>query len=82
MNQLFNYFFSPLSKESCVYFLIISIFFFILFIGSLIWLMIKIIKGKNLGLLFYLNAIVILLNSLLLYFVNRLFFSMCSGSLH
>jgi hypothetical protein len=82
MSNLMSMYFGPLDKGSCVYFLIISVIFFILLVialfADLIWLTknfsklnFKIVSG----------TIIMLFNIFLAYFVNRLLYTMCSKSL-
>ena len=73
-----NEYFGPLGKEYCVYFYFLSIFFFILYVMSLISVIIFIIRHYNkVNLQFIINSIMILANTLLGYFVNRLLHTMC-----
>jgi hypothetical protein len=77
-----NTYFGPLDKNSCVYFLIISIIFFVLLViaifGNLIWL-IKNYQKINFRLIS--GGLLMMFNIFLAYFVNRLLFTMCSKSL-
>jgi hypothetical protein len=66
--------FSPLGREYCVYFYWLTIIAFILFFLALIDTVMRVIKGR--GRLF--NGIVALLAPFLLYFNNRLLYSMCA----
>ena len=72
-------FFSPLGKQYCMYFYILSViglvFVFIVLLSGLI---IGITKKK--GFEFYLSAIIGSLGYAILYFQNRLLYSMCIGS--
>ena len=78
MNTFMNEYFGPLGKEYCVYFYFLSIFFFILYVMSLISVIIFIIRHYNkVNLQFIINSIMILANTLLGYFVNRLLHTMC-----
>jgi len=82
MSGLMNTFFGPLSKDSCVYFLILSMIFFffliVLLFSGIVFLM---KKGKNLDSKMVFHGVLIFLNLFLAYFVNRLFYTMCSKSL-
>ena len=75
--------FTPLDKRSCIYFLSLSILFFILFVGVLVRLLYNVlfnyksITGRDTRFM-----IAILVDMLLAYFVNRLFYSICIRSLH
>ena len=81
-----NMYFGPLSKEYCVYFYYLSIFFFFMYVITLFGIIIFIIKhynnGAKVNLAFFINSVMLLVNSLLAYFVNRLFHTMCVNSLH
>lgn len=72
-------FFSPLGKQYCMYFYILSViglvFVFIVLLSGLI---IGIAKKK--GFEFYLSAIIGSLGYAIFYFQNRLLYSMCIGS--
>ena len=82
MSGFMNTYFGPLDKNSCVYFLIISIIFFVLLViaifGNLIWL-IKNYQKINFRLIS--GGLLMMFNIFLAYFVNRLLFTMCSKSL-
>ena len=82
MSNLLTKFFEPLNKNSCVYFLIITIIFFIMLLLSLlgeIYYLIKNYKSINFRLIS--NGILLIFNLFIAYFVNRLLYSMCSRSL-
>ncbi len=74
--------FSPLDKGACVYFLIITMIFYIMllltFLGE-IWFAIKNYKQLNFKVVS--NGVLLLFNIFIAYFVNRLLYSMCSKSL-
>ena len=77
-----NTYFSPLNKDSCLYFYILSVFFgfmfLITFFGTIIFTVFNYKKtDKN----FFIHSIMVLVNTIVGYFVNRLFYSMCIGSL-
>jgi hypothetical protein len=75
-------FFGPLDKGACVYFLIISVLFFITLILLLGTEIIHVVK--NFGKLNFravTSGIIILFNVFIAYFVNRLLYTMCSKSL-
>jgi hypothetical protein len=82
MSGLMNTFFGPLSKDSCVYFLILSMIFFFFLIALLFSGIVFLMKkGKNLDSKMVFHGVIIFLNLFLAYFVNRLFYTMCSKSL-
>jgi hypothetical protein len=78
-----NNYFGPLSKKYCIYFYYLSIFFFIIYVMSLISFTVFIVKHYNkVNLAYIVNFVMILINTLLGYFVNRLLHSMCMNSLN
>lgn len=82
MNDLMSKLFSPLDKGSCVYFLIITMIFFVMLILTLfaeIWFVITNFNKLNFKIIS--NSILLLFNIFIAYFVNRLLYSMCSKSL-
>lgn len=82
MSDFISNFFGPLDKTSCVYFLIIAGFFFILLVisifANIFWLF-KNFKEFNFRVLT--GGVVMLFNIFLAYFVNRLLYTMCTKSL-
>ena len=82
MADFMSNYFGPLDKSACVYFLIVSVIFFIglvfLFISELLF----VVKNYNrLDLRTITGGVLILFNIFLAYFVNRIFYSMCTRSL-
>ena len=78
-----NNYFGPLSKKYCIYFYYLSIFFFVMYVISLISFTVFIVKHYNkVNLAYIVNFGMILINTLLGYFVNRLLHSMCMNSLN
>jgi hypothetical protein len=76
-----NYF-GPLGKEWCLYFYVLSIIFFITFFLILIGIIITAVtKPKKMDMMFIGNIVVLLFNSILAYFVNRLLNTMCMNSI-
>ena len=74
-------YFGPLGREYCAYFYFMSILFFVFFILSIIGVLSAVImKGKKMDFMFILNSSMLILNTLLAYFVNRLLNTMCKGS--
>ena len=65
--------FSPLSKEYCVYFLWLTIIAFIFFVIAVIDVIVQLVKGKE-GIW---RGIISLIFPFLIYFNNRLLYSMC-----
>lgn len=81
-SSFMNQYFGPLSREYCVYFYALSILFGVMFMISAVsigFFMVTNIKKVNL--MFVVNSALILLNSLLAYFVNRLLHTMCVKSI-
>lgn len=75
-------FFGPLDKGACVYFLIISMIFFVTLIILTVTEVFHIIKNfKNMSFRTLTAGIILLFNAFLAYFVNRLLYSMCNKSL-
>jgi len=73
-----NQYFGPLSREYCIYFYALSIIFGVMFIISVVsitYFMVTHIKKVNM--MFIVNSVLILLNSFLAYFANRLLHTMC-----
>jgi hypothetical protein len=74
--------YGPLDKSACIYFLIISVLFFISLVLLLGTEIIYIVK--NFGKLNFRtvsSGIIILFNVFIAYFVNRLLYTMCNRSL-
>jgi len=75
-------YFGPLDKSSCVYFLIMTIVFFIaliiLFLNEIRYLIMNLNKLDSRKLT---SGIIILFNIFLAYFVNRLLYTMCTKTL-
>ena len=69
--------FSPLSKDFCLYFYILSVFGFILLVISVIFL-IWTISQKKTGFDYIFKTVMIALGYFIFYFQNRLLYSMCS----
>ncbi len=78
----FMSFFSPLDKDACIYFLLISIAFFI---GLLILLVNEayflITNFKRVNFRVLSSGVIIMFNVFIAYFVNRLLYTMCNKSL-
>ena len=72
-------FFGPLDKKYCVYFYFLSIILFVFLIGSTISLVILFFKKHDKTVLF--NNTFVIVNLLIAYFVNRLFYTICVSSL-
>ena len=82
MLEIFAPFFAPLTKDSCIYFLILSMFFFVVLVFTLFADLFFIIKNfKVLNIRFFQGGALIAFNVFIAYFVNRLLYTMCSRSL-
>lgn len=82
MTDFMSTFFGPLDKGACLYFLIISILFFItllLVLGSELIYIIQNFSRLNFRVLS--TGVIVLFNIFVAYFVNRLLYTMCSKSL-
>jgi len=78
----FMSFFGPLDKSACVYFLIISVIFFIgllLLLGSEIIYVLQNFNKLNFRVIS--TGVIILFNMFIAYFVNRLLYTICNKSL-
>ena len=81
MYDLLNTYFGPLGREYCVYFYLMSMFFLMLSLFSIcVVLGIAIFKRKMMTAVFATNSSMIIFNSLLAYYVNRLLNTMCNNS--
>ena len=82
MSGLMSNYFGALDKSSCVYFLIISVIFFVLLVIATLTQLLWIVKNfKQLNFRILTGGIVMLFNIFLAYFVNRLLYTMCTKSL-
>ena len=82
MSDFMTNYFGPLDKSACVYFLIISVIFFItlvLVLGSELIFILQHFKQLNFRM--FTNGVLVLFNIFIAYFVNRLLYTMCSKSL-
>ncbi len=70
--------FTPLGKEYCDWFYILSVFFFVLFVVAIFTVVATVYMKKEMT---GTNAFLLLTQPLLLYFINRLYYSMCVNSL-
>jgi hypothetical protein len=75
-------YFGPLDKQSCVYFLFLAMIFFAILIFTIIAEALFIIKRyKELDFRVFTSGVLLLFNSFIAYFVNRLLYTMCTKSL-
>lgn len=75
MDKINEMFFSPLSKDYCVYFYFITVIVFVMLILAMFASLMVMFKGK--GKKNYLLLISNLFTLALVYFQNRLLYSMC-----
>jgi hypothetical protein len=82
MSDFMTTYFGPLTKDSCIYFLFLTMVFFGILVftlfGELFWLF-KNFKQLNLRILT--SGFILFFNVFIAYFVNRLLYTMCSKSL-
>lgn len=82
MSYFMETYFGPLNKESCVYFLILSMIFFAVLVFAIITEIVFIFKHFNsLNFRIITSGILLLFNAFIAYFVNRLLYTICSKSL-
>ena len=82
MSDFMTTYFGPLDKQSCVYFLFLSMVFFSVLIFTVVTELIFLIKHyKELNFRTLTSGVLLLFNSFIAYFVNRLLYTMCSKSL-
>lgn len=82
MRDFIASFFGPLSKQSCMYFLILSMLFFAVLVLTLFADLFFILKNfRTLNYKHIQNGTLIGFNLFVAYFVNRLMYTMCSRSL-
>jgi len=72
--------FSPLNKNYCFYFYYLSVFFFTLFVFLIFTIGFTTMTSKTQSLTIE-QVVWLLINPLVLYFINRLYYSMCINSL-
>ncbi len=70
--------FTPISKKYCDYFYILSIIFFVLFVAAAVVGIMSLFDKKGMKLV---DVLILVTQPLILYFINRLYYSMCVGSL-
>jgi len=75
-------YFGPLDKNSCMYFLFLTMIFFAILVFTMIGEIIFIVKRyKQLNFRVFTGGLILLFNMFIAYFVNRLLYTMCSKSL-
>lgn len=78
MFPLFDRIVGPMSSDACVYFYVVALLSFFLLVLSLLGLVFKLVKSPK---SFQWVSLVVPLNAGLMYFVNRVLYNMCVGSL-
>ena len=78
-NSFLDTLFSPLGPQYCNYFYYLTVFFFAMFVFSAVVILKSFFTDKKT--MKATDVVMILTQPLLLYFVNRLYYSMCVGSL-
>ena len=85
MSGFISGFFGPLNKDSCYYFLIMSILFFVILViilfSEIAYIFSILFYGKKFDFRIFTKATMITFNIFIAYFVNRLFYTICSRSL-
>jgi hypothetical protein len=82
MNSFMETYFGPLDKQSCVYFLFLSMIFFAILVFTIITELLFVIKNfKSLDFRTITSGVLLLFNAFIAYFVNRLLYTICSKSL-
>ena len=71
--------FGPLNAGYCNYFYYLSVFFFAVFAFTTVSVLLKVVKSKSLSLV---SVVTLITQPLLLYFINRLQYSMCARALN
>ena len=75
-------YFGPLDKQSCVYFLFLSMLFFAILVFAIITECVFVFKNfKSLNFRIITSGLLLLFNAFIAYFVNRLLYTMCYKSL-
>lgn len=86
MSNFMDDYFGPLSKDYCAYFYFLSVFFFFIYVLTLIGIIVFIVKNYNnrskVNLQFLINSVMLLINTLMAYFVNRLLNTMCVSAIN
>lgn len=82
MSEFLNSISGPLDKKACVYFFVLTVLFFFILVFVFVAEVFVILKDfKNLTRSNFIGGIVMLINIFILYFVNRLLYTMCNKSL-
>lgn len=81
MSNLLSLISGPLDKKACLYFLIVTVFFFVVFIIAFFGNIFILIKNrKNISFSNILTSLYMIFTLFIAYFVNRLLYTMCNKS--
>ena len=81
MSDFMSTYFGPLDKSSCSYFLFLSVIFFGILVFALIAeIYFTITNFRQLNFRIVSHSLLLLLNFFIVYFVNRLMYTMCIKS--
>lgn len=72
----------PLHQNYCYYFYVLALIFLVTFVAALFGCFSLLFKKKKSSLQTTSNCVLLTLNSLILYLVNRIMFNMCRNSLN
>lgn len=78
MNSIEQTFLSPYSQEYCAYYFYLTFFALIFLVMAILDVVVGIYKNK----LSFFDGLMSLIGPLLIYFTNRLLYSMCVGALN
>lgn len=82
MSDLMTRFFGPLTKDACIYFRVFTVLFFVVLMFTIFVEILFIFKNySKLNFRVFVSGVLLLFNSFIAYFVNRLLYTMCSKSL-
>ena len=78
MSDFMNTYFGPLTKDSCIYFLFLSVFFFFVLVFTIIGEIFFLVRRTNqISFTRVVSGIILLFNAFIAYFSNRLLYTMC-----
>ena len=81
MNNLIKILFGELNMDFCYLFMVISALALFVFVMTGILLLLNLLKVLNINKYYSSQLFYMLLNSIFVYFINRLYFSMCIKTL-
>ena len=81
MNNLIKILFGELNMDLCYLFMVISALALFVFVMTGILLLLNLLKVLNIKKYYSSQLFYMLLNSIFVYFINRLYFSMCIKTL-